>query len=112
MLTVSLHGIRIAATRGVFEEENKLDNTFEVDVDILVPALNTDEFPFVDYTLIRKNVQDVFEQPHKLLEHFIKDIHAALKTQFMEADKIKVVVRKLRPPMPGEVDYAQVSYEG
>lgn len=112
MLVISLHNISISARKGVYDEEKILDNTFEVDVDISVPAGNTDEFPFVDYTLINKNVQEAFDQPHDLLEHFIRDIHRSLKSQFMEAEKINVVIRKLNPPMPGEVGYAQVCYEG
>ncbi|MCB0699965.1 MAG: dihydroneopterin aldolase [Chitinophagales bacterium] len=112
MLTVSLHGIKIHAPIGVYKEEKILDNEFEVDVDVSVPATNPKEFPFIDYTLINKTVSEVFEERHELLEQLIKEIYNKLKAQFPESNKVKIVIRKKNPPMSGEVGYAQVGYEG
>lgn len=112
MLTVSLHGIKIYAPAGVYKEEKVLNNEFEVDVDVFVKATNPEEFPFVDYTLIKKIVTEGFEEQHDLLEQSIKVIHKKIKSQFPEASKAKIVIRKMNPPMPGEVRYAQVGYEG
>jgi 7,8-dihydroneopterin aldolase/epimerase/oxygenase len=110
MLTVSLHGIHIHAPHGLYPQEHILGNEFEIDVDVFVNA-TTEEWPFIDYTLIREAVAAIFQQPGHLLETFVKNIHAALKHQFPESQKIKVAVRKLRPPMIGEVRYSQVCYE-
>lgn len=96
----------------MYAEEHKISNDFEVDVDVAVAAGNLDEVPFVDYTIIRTVVAQAFEQPYELLEHFIRDIHTQLKQRFPEAQKVKIAVRKLHPPMPGQVGYAQVVYEG
>lgn len=109
MLTVSLHGIKIHAPHGLYPEEHILGNQFEVDVDIWLP--DAQPWPFADYTLIRKVVADIFQQPGQLLETFTLNIHTSLKNTFPGSEKIKVVVRKLHPPMPGEVVYAQVCYE-
>jgi 7,8-dihydroneopterin aldolase/epimerase/oxygenase len=109
MLTVSLHGIKIIAPHGLYPEEHILGNTFEIDVDINLP--DTLPWPFADYTLIQKVVAEVFQQPGQLLETFVLNIHTALKENFSEAEKIRVAVRKLHPPMPGEVAYAKVCYE-
>jgi len=68
-------------------------------------------WPFADYTLIRQIAADIFQQPGQLLETFTYNIHTALKANFQQAEKIKVAVRKLHPPMPGHVAYAQVCYE-
>ena len=112
MLTVSLHGIAISSPRGLYAEEHKIHNSFEVDVDIIVPAGNVNEIPFVDYTILRAVVAQAFEQPYELLEHFIRDIHTQLKQSFPESERIKIAIRKMHPPMPGRVGYAQVVYEG
>lgn len=109
MLTVSLHGIKINALHGLYPEEHILGNTFEIDIDIWLP--DTLPWPFADYTLIRQTVSDIFQQPGQLLETFAYNIHTALKSNFPIAQKIKVAVRKLHPPMPGDVAYAQVCYE-
>ena len=109
MLTVSLYGIKIHAPHGLYPEEHILGNAFEVDVDVWLP--DAQPWPFADYTIIRQTVADIFQQPGQLLEKFTYNIHTALKEVFPVAEKIKVCVRKLHPPMPGEVTFAQVCYE-
>jgi len=109
MLTVSLHGIKIHAPHGLYPQEHILGNNFEVDVDVWLP--DAQPWPFADYTLIHAAVVEIFLQPGHLLETFVANIHAALKAQIPVAEKIRVAVRKLHPPMPGDVGYAQVVYE-
>ncbi len=109
MLTVSLHGIKIIAPHGLYKEEHILGNTFEIDVDIWLN--DKQPWPFADYTLIQKIVASVFQKPGQLLETFVFNIHTSLMEKIPAAEKIKVAVRKLHPPMPGNVAYAQVCYE-
>ena len=109
MLTVSLHGIKIHAPIGLYPQEHILGNAFEIDVDIYLP--DSQPWPFADYTIIQKTVADIFNNPGQLLETFCYNIHVSLKGAFAASEKIKVCVRKLNPPMPGEVKYAQVCYE-
>lgn len=111
MLIVSLHGIKIQAPIGLYAEERILGNEFEIDVDISVPTSNEQPLPFVDYTLIQGIVVNIFEQPGQLLEAFAQHIHTALKMNVPVAEKIRVAIRKLHPPMRGEVAYAQIVYE-
>jgi dihydroneopterin aldolase len=109
MLTVSLHGIKITATRGLYAQDQLLHNTFEVDVDLYFASGRP--WPWADYTHIRQTVAKAFELPHPLLEDFVYDIHQTLRQQHPTSIRARVVVRKLHPPMPGQVDYAQVCYE-
>ncbi|RYD55115.1 MAG: dihydroneopterin aldolase [Sphingobacteriales bacterium] len=111
MLTVSLHGIKIAAPHGLYPEEQVLGNKFEVDVDVLLATITDSPLPFVDYTLINSIVAGVFLRPELLLEKFVHQIHTELKQHVPDAIKIKVTVRKLHPPMAGDISYAQVYYE-
>lgn len=111
MLTVSLHGIRIDAYHGLYAEEQVLGNRFEVDVDVHMPTVGEEELPFVDYTLIRSVVAEVFLEKGQLLEKFVLQIHQSLRRHIAGAEKIKVAVRKLAPPMEGDIRYAQVCYE-
>jgi len=109
MLTVSLHGIKISAPAGLYPQEHILGNKFIVDVDIWLP--DAQPWPFADYTVIRKTVADIFDTPGQLLETFVHNIHTVLKNTFPECQKVRVCVKKLHPPMSGEVEYAQVCYE-
>jgi len=86
-----------------------LGNKFEVDVDVWLPDVHP--WPFADYTLLRQIVADNFQQPGQLLETFVANIHAAIKAQIPVSEKVRVVVRKMHPPMPGDVGYSQVAYE-
>jgi 7,8-dihydroneopterin aldolase/epimerase/oxygenase len=109
MLTVSLHGIKIEATIGLYPEEKTRPNQFEIDIDLILPdAL---PWPFADYAIIQKIVTGIFRPPGELIEPFVQQIHTALKEVFPFVEKAKVTVRKLKPPMPGDVAYAQICYE-
>lgn len=109
MLTVSLHGIKLYAPIGLYPQEHILGNTFLIDVDLWLP--DTQPWPYADYTLIRSIVADVFHKEAQLLETLVFNIHTALKIKFEFTQKIRVAIKKLHPPMPGEVAYAQVCYE-
>ena len=112
MLTVSLHGIRIHANIGLYPEEHIHGNDFEIDVDIYVPVNDAQPWPFVDYAIIQATVATAFEQPPgQILELFAQQIHQSLKEQVPAAEKIKVVIRKMKPMLPGDVKYSQISYE-
>ena len=109
MLTVSLHGIKIHAPIGMYPEEKITGNTFETDVDMWLP--DQQPWPFADYTIVQKIVHHAFQQQGEMIETFVQNIHASIKESIPFAEKIKVTIRKLNPPMEGEVAYAQVSYE-
>jgi len=109
MLTVSLHGIKLHALVGLYPEEQISGNDFEIDVDVWLSDI--EPWYFADYTLIRKIVADVFENKEKLIETCVQKIYAALKAEFPVAEKIRVAVKKLHPPMPGDVAYSMVTFE-
>jgi dihydroneopterin aldolase len=112
MLTVSLHGVRLHAPHGLYPQEHILGNDFEVDVAVHMPVRDSHaQWPFVDYTLLNQVVNEVFQQPGQLLETFVQNIYNELKAKVPDAEKIKVAVRKLHPPMQGDVKYSQVCFE-
>lgn len=112
MLTVSLHRIRISAPFGLYAEEPVLGNDFEVDLDVSFAVTENEQWPFADYTTLNEIVRNCFGQQGQLLEALVKDIHSTIKSTFLDAAKIKVAVRKMHPPMPGDVQYSQVCFEG
>jgi dihydroneopterin aldolase len=111
MLIVSLHSIKVHAPHGLYPEENILGNDFEIDVDITLPTSKEHPLPFVDYTLIQSIVESTFNQGWQLLEAFAQHIHTSIKINVPIAEKIRVAIRKMHPPLAGEVKYAQVVFE-
>ena len=112
MLTISVHGISLHAKVGLYPEEKITGNNFEIDVDVKVDTNKTENFPFIDYSIINEIVHDAFQNSGDLLEEFVKHIHQTIKSKFPEAILVKVIIRKLNPPMDGDVKYAQVCFEG
>ena len=73
---------------------------------------DNEKWPFADYTKLNEIVRSCFKQQGQLLEVLVKDIHSTIRSAFPDAGTIKVSVRKMHPPMPGDVRYSQVCYEG
>lgn len=110
-LVVSLHGIRLHALIGMYEEEKILGNDFEIDVDVTLAVPAGASLPFADYTRINALVHEEFCRRAALLEEIIPSLHAALGAAFPAATDVRIAIRKLHPPMPGEVAYAQVVFD-
>lgn len=111
MITTSLHGIAIHAKIGLYPEEKIKGNDFEIDVDVTAATQDGQALPFIDYAVIHEIVQACFEQEGELLETFALAIHSQVKLNFTFAEKIKVVIRKLNPPLGKTVKYSQVVFE-
>jgi len=110
MLTTSLHHIKIAAPIGLHAEEALIINNFEIDVDIIFHASIEQTFPYADYGIIHAIVKEHMKVG-SIIETHVQEIYKALKNTFTEADKIKVCIRKMHPPLDGEIRYAQVCFE-
>lgn len=110
-LVVSLHRIRVHAPVGMYEEEKILGNDFEVDVDVTLPVPAGSSLPFADYTRIHAIVHEEMKRRAALLEEIIPLMHVALEETFPAAQRIRIAIRKLNPPMAGELGYAQVVFE-
>ena len=109
MFTISLHQIKIFAPIGLYPQEQLLGNHFEVDVDVDVETFS--EEAFVDYSVLHDIVKDVFRNEEKLLESIAQKIHQDIKTRFAFVQKIKVSIRKMNPPLQGQINYSQVVYK-
>jgi 7,8-dihydroneopterin aldolase/epimerase/oxygenase len=109
MFTVSLHQIKIIAAIGLYPQEKILGNRFEVDIEVDVKDYT--EKRFVDYTLLNELIHKAFEQDEKILEVLALKIFKATKNQFPFVQRIKITLRKMNPPMQGDISYAQVVFE-
>lgn len=113
MLTVSLHQIRVRAPHGLYPEEAIRGNDFEVDVDARLPVTIGEDWPLIDYTRMSEIVHFVMNgDAVPLLEMLAQEIYRQLREEWPVLTHIKITIRKLRPPMPGDVRYAQICFEG
>jgi dihydroneopterin aldolase len=112
MLSISLRNIRIRAPHGLYPEEAERGNDFEVDVEVRLPAGVKDEWPLIDYARIHELAHEVMAGARvPLLEMLVRDIWQRIQKEWPQLAVIRVCVRKLRPPMGGDVEAAQVCFE-
>lgn len=111
MFTISLHKVRISAPVGLYPQELVLGNQFEVDIDVQSEKSSLEKGYFVDYTVLNDIIQNAFLSKETTLEIVVRKIHEAAFTAFPFILKVKVSLRKMTPPMQGNMAYAQVVYE-
>jgi dihydroneopterin aldolase len=105
---IEIRGLRVTAVHGMLAEERLRAQPFELDIDVEVDggqaAESDDLADTVDYgELIRVAVGVVSGPPHDLLESLAAAVASALLAVEGTAGTT-VTVRKLRPPLPFDVD--------
>ncbi|MDA8236273.1 MAG: dihydroneopterin aldolase [Chloroflexi bacterium] len=110
---IELRAMRFAGRHGVLPFEAVDAQPFEVDVVLeldLAPAGRADDLSrTVDYGAVFAAAREVVEGPHAaLLETLAERIAAAVLAAHPPVAAAVVRVRKLRPPLPGELAWAGV----
>lgn len=108
--TVALKEIRFFAFHGFYPEEQLTGSHFLVDVEVtFIPFGDTENLQdTVNYEVINTIVNRQMERTQKLLETVIKNIIAELTQTYPYLRTAEVGIKKLHPPMPGEIGYSFV----
>jgi dihydroneopterin aldolase len=109
MLTVSLSGVRFPAPVGLYPQEAFILNEVEIALSVSQKAA-IDNLPLIDYTVLHAIAAEAVQQPAALLETLLQRIVTRIETGY-PGSRIRVSVRKLNPPMEGQVDYSEVAWE-
>jgi len=110
---IELRAMRFEGRHGVLPQEAAEAQPFEVDVVLelgLVAAGRRDDLArTVDYGAVFAIARDVVEGSHVgLLETLAERIAAAVLAAHTSVAAVTVRVRKMRPPIPGELAWAGV----
>ncbi|MEX8548013.1 MAG: dihydroneopterin aldolase [Mucilaginibacter sp.] len=110
MIKVALHQIKFFAYHGFYPEEQILGSHYLVDVEVEFQNKNIgDEISkTVNYEKLHTIVSKEMQQPRKLLETLVQEMIDKIRSGFSFLEKIKVGIKKLNPPLPGEVKYSLV----
>lgn len=111
---IAINGLKIFARHGVYEQERRVGNDFEVTLRLDVPssdaAMDTDNLcDTINYAEAVGIIKDEMSMPSRLLEHVAGRIRCRLEQAYH--GKIaggELTVAKLTPPIPAEL--ASVSY--
>ena len=113
MITIAIHGAEFFAHHGFYAEEQKLGTKFLVDVEVgFVPAagLKADKIAnTVDYEQLCDIVCRQMKHPRKLIETVAQAIADEIKSRYPFIDSVKVVLKKMHPPMGGRVDHSSIT---
>ena len=109
---IELRGLRVRAVCGVLPEERERSQPFEFDIDVytdLADAAASDDLAdTVDYGTLCAHVAGIADNERfELLERFAGRVAEALLATG-PVDAVTVVVRKLRPPVPEDLDTSGV----
>ena len=112
---IEVNDIRLYGYHGCLKEELAIGGHYLVSVFVetnFAEAAQTDDLSkTIDYVAINKIVQEQMAIPSKLIEHVAQRIVDQLKKTFETIQKVRVVVRKLTPPINGDVRDVTVSIE-
>ncbi|TCT18179.1 dihydroneopterin aldolase [Melghiribacillus thermohalophilus] len=106
---IFINGMKFYGYHGVFPEENRLGQTFIVDVTLevdLIPAGNSDDIKdSVDYGEVYEWTRQVVEgSARNLIETVAEDLAALLFRKYETIQRVKIKVTKPNPPIPGNYE--------
>lgn len=111
MLTVSLEGMRFYTNTGIYPEEKILGNELLADIHIsleeneMITALSQT----IDYEKVYHIIKQEMKQPYPMLETLVQSCIEQIKKSFPQALTIEMMLSKLHPPLPGEINCSKVT---
>lgn len=114
MITVELKQVRFFAYHGLYKEERKTGNEFDLNLAVSYEAgkeLIPDITSTINYAELFELVKSQFDTPVDLLETLVINIAAEIKSVFPQTKKISISIAKLHPPIKGFTGNVCVSYE-
>jgi len=109
---VKVSNIRIYAYHGCLVEEGKIGSEYRIDVSVkadLSKSAKTDNLlDTVDYVYLNKIVKEEMIIRSKLLEHVALRIMKRIFKEIPLANKAKVSISKINPPIGGNVALVSV----
>ena len=108
--TIALKDVKFYAFHGFYPEEQLIGNHFSVDVEVkFTPSDDTEDLDLtVNYEVINAIVNKAMRNTKKLLETVVRDILDELIIAYPFIINAVVGIKKLNPPMPGEVGHSFV----
>lgn len=101
-LTIELKALRFFAHHGLYPEEKKTGNEFEVNLSVAYNPTQgeiTDISETINYATLYELVSHEMNRPAALLETVAMKIAANVKTAFPQTKSIRIGITKLHPPI-------------
>jgi dihydroneopterin aldolase len=110
---IYITGIKTYSFHGCLAEESRIGGHYQVDIkletDFSQAALNDDLIETIDYVVVNQIVELEMAIPAKLIEHVGLRIYNTIKSTFITCNKLEVLIRKISPPINGDVDEVAIA---
>lgn len=113
MLTIHLHQLKFFAYHGLYEDEKKTGNNFEMDVDVVadIPAAVTKLEHTVDYAVLYQLIESRMKHPTALLETLVHDLAEKLHAHDNRIKTVSIQIKKLSAPIKNFNGVVGVTYK-
>jgi dihydroneopterin aldolase len=116
MATIALEGMKFYAYHGFYKEEQLIGTDYVVDVyiesNVNKAAVSDNLKETINYETIYHICEGVMRIPSKLIENVAQRISLGIKNNYGSIKEMKVRVRKMNPPLGGQVDCSYVEVDG
>lgn len=109
---VALRDVRFYAFHGFYPEEQVIGSVFYVDVDAEFEQADSSEDELgntINYEELFTIVKTEMNNSSKLIETVAERILSVTLNQFTDLQAVRVCIRKMNPPLPGEVGNSQIT---
>lgn len=109
-MEILINRIRVRAFHGVFAQERKVGQEFEVSLRLEVSGYDgsDDLDKTVNYAEVIETVKEQMKEPSALIEHVGTRISKAVRAKFPQVTGGEVRITKLRPPVSAELESVEV----
>lgn len=113
MFTIHLHHLKFFAYHGLYEEERKAGNNFEMDVDVVadIPVAITKLEQTVDYAEVYAVIAERMKHPTPLLETLVHDLAEKIHDYDNRVKSVRITIKKLSAPIKFFNGVVGVSYK-
>lgn len=113
MFTIHLHDLKFFAYHGLYEEERKTGNNFEMNVDVVadIPDTVTKLEQTIDYAEVYQIIETRMKQPTALLETLINDLAEKIYQYDKRIKSVSITIKKLSAPIKFFNGVVGVSYK-
>jgi len=115
MHTIEVNGIKVYAYHGCLAEEERIGGNYIVDLSVkadLTDSFKSDKLnDTIDYVFLNKIVEEEMAVRSKLIEQVAYRILKRIKESDRRIERVSVKVRKLTPPINGDVEEVAVLIE-
>jgi dihydroneopterin aldolase len=113
---IALEGIEFFAYHGVYAEEQRIGNRYQIDISVTTDfsdAAETDKLSdTVNYGDLYEIISGVMKIKAKLLEHIAQLIISSVRQRYPNIEAVEVSVSKFNPPIGGVCTRAKVTLKG